>query len=237
MIIIPAIDLIDGQCVRLIKGDFTQKTVYAEDPIEVAKGFQAQGAQFLHVVDLSGAKQKQSQQTDLIHKIVKKTSLNVQTGGGIRTEAQIKQLIDNGIQRIVIGSLSVILPNLVQNWLNNFGKDCIVLALDVFMKNNKPYLSINGWQENSDILLWDLLNRYNNVKHVLCTDISRDGMLQGPNFGLYERFKKKFPDIKLQASGGISSSDDIRQLKESGIDAVIIGKAIYEGKINLSKLF
>ena len=235
MIILPAIDLINKQCVRLTKGNFNDKKIYNSDPIEIAKQFEKQGSKYLHVVDLDGAKNKSSSQSSLIVNIANSTNLKIQTGGGIRTKETIQYFLDNGIERVIIGSLAIKDSDSVKQWIKFFGADKIVLSFDIRMIDSCPIVAINGWKENS-ISLWDVLKEYDNVKHVLCTDINKDGMLQGVNLDLYIKIKSMYPNICLQASGGISSLQDIIELKQNNIDGVIIGKALYENKFKLQEV-
>ena len=234
MIVLPAIDLINNQCVRLTKGDFDKKTIYNNNPLEVAKQFEKDGSKYLHIIDLDGAKNKNSSQTETIINIAKNTNLKIQTGGGIRTKEQIKYLLDNGIDKVIIGSLAIKNTDLVKEWINFFGLEKIVLSFDVKIINNIPIVAISGWQENT-ISLWDILNNFQ-VKHILCTDINKDGMLQGVNINLYIKIKNLFPNISLQASGGVSSLQDVKELKKNKIDKVIIGKALYENKFTLQEV-
>jgi len=236
--IIPAIDLIDGKVVRLFQGDYNQKTDYAFDPINVVNDYADQGANWLHIVDLTGAKDTQKRQLKLIEAMVKTNRMQFQAGGGIRSEDDVKQLLDIGVVRVVIGSLAVKQPELIKQWLTTYGSERIVLALDVNIdeKGNK-LIATHGWQENSgvalDALLNDLLSA--GAKHVLCTDISRDGTLQGANHQLYTEMCAQFPDVAWQASGGIGSLADIEVLKPTGVSGVILGRALLEGKFELKE--
>ena len=234
MIVLPAIDLINNQCVRLTKGDFNKKIIYNNNPLEVAKQFEKDGSKYLHIIDLDGAKNENSSQTETIINIAKNTNLKIQTGGGIRTKEQIKYLLDNGIDKVIIGSLAIKNTDLVKEWINFFGLEKIVLSFDVKIINNIPIVAISGWQENT-ISLWDILNNFQ-LKHILCTDINKDGMLQGVNINLYIKIKNLFPNISLQASGGVSSLQDVKELKKNKIDKVIIGKALYENKFTLQEV-
>lgn len=250
MNIIPAIDLKNGQCVRLLKGDFNQITRYDIDPVEAARTYQKQGATELHLVDLDGAKNQQMTQIQLISHITQSTSLAIQTGGGIRTTEQIDRLLNNNVQRVVIGSLAVNNPTLVNQWLKQFGSNRIVIALDVrftqkreenkepntsfkALVNGEYYCATQGWNQNSELSLWDCLALYPNLKYLLCTDINLDGTLTGPNFDLYQQIKNRYPLLNLQASGGIGQLSELQKLSELNIDSVIIGKALYEKRFNL----
>ena len=236
MIILPAIDLIDGKCVRLLKGDFGRKTVYGDNPLEIARGFEAAGAKFLHVVDLDGAKNPSARQSELIKKIAQSVKMSVQTGGGIRDEAQIKDYLDNGVDRVIVGSLAAENPPLAARWIKEFGVKRIVLSLDVFWDGDW-FLALRGWEKKSKIKLADLLNFYGGIKdlQILSTDIGKDGTLSGPSVRLYQDIKKLKPDCFLQASGGVGGIDDLLALKNAACDGAIIGKALYENKINLKE--
>ncbi|WP_424244522.1 phosphoribosylformimino-5-aminoimidazole carboxamide ribotide isomerase [Elusimicrobium posterum] len=237
MIILPAIDLIDGECVRLLKGDFNKKTVYGTDPFEVVQGFEGAGAKYLHIVDLSGAKNPKKRQNELIKDIAQNTDLSVQTGGGIREEEQIADYLDHGVDRVIVGSLAATKPLAVSEWINKFGVERIVLSLDVNIKNGEPVVALHGWKEATDIKLFELLSFYGSFKgvQILCTDISKDGTLAGPNLQLYKEIKEDSPMCFLQASGGVSEIRDLVELKACGCDGAIIGKALYEDKINLEE--
>lgn len=236
MDIFPAIDLKDGHCVRLKKGDFSNATIYEKDPIFQAKKFEDQGATWLHIVDLDGAKDGAARQTESISSIVRSTALSVQVGGGIRSVQDIEVLLDCGVQRVVIGSQAVTQPKTVQDWIKRFGGERIVLALDVRLnEEKKPIILTRGWQEESKKTLWDVLAFYENngAQTVLCTDVERDGMLAGPNLALYAEMRKQSPGFDLLASGGISSLADIRALASLGVAGAITGKALYEKKFSL----
>jgi phosphoribosylformimino-5-aminoimidazole carboxamide ribotide isomerase len=232
--LIPAIDIINGQCVRLTKGDYDQKTVYRDSPAEVAQEFESIGFKRLHVVDLDGAKSKHIVNTDVLRQIVLQTHLCVDFGGGIKTDDDIETAFANGAEMVTVGSIAVTNPDLFISWLQIYGADRLILGADV--RNGK--ISINGWKEDSTEDLLPFLKKYIDagVKNVLCTDISKDGTLQGPAIDLYKRVMQEYPDLHLIASGGVSSIDDIRALDAAGIPAVVFGKAIYEGKIDLHEL-
>ncbi len=238
MNIYPAIDLKAGQCVRLLQGDYDQVTIYQNDPILVAQEFAAQGATHLHVVDLDGAKQGQSENFSIIEKIAHESPLQIQTGGGIRTKQQVENILQKGIQRVVIGSIAVLQPKEVKSWLREFTGEKIVLALDVRINDdNIPIAALHGWQTPSEKTLWELLDDYQDsgLKHVLCTDILCDGMLQGPNIDLYQQCVKRYPTLSFQASGGVSSLHDLQALVKIPVAGVIIGKALYENKFTLKE--
>ena len=232
--LIPAIDIINGQCVRLTKGDYDQKTVYRDSPAEVAQEFESFGFKRLHVVDLDGAKSKHIVNTDVLRQIVLQTHLCVDFGGGIKTDDDIETAFANGAEMVTVGSIAVTNPDLFISWLQIYGADRLILGADV--RNGK--ISINGWKEDSTEDLLPFLKKYIDagVKNVLCTEISKDGTLQGPAIDLYKRVMQEYPDLYLIASGGVSSIDDIRALDAAGIPAVVFGKAIYEGKIDLHEL-
>ena len=232
--IFPAIDLMDRRCVRLVKGDFDQRTDYEATPMDVAKSYADAGAEWMHVVDLDGAKLGMSTQSDLIMELANKSGLKVQTGGGIRDAAQIKRLLDGGITRVVIGSLAVSNKKLVSSWMSEFGADKIVLALDVNIgQDGEPRPALKGWTEDSPETIWDVIEAYENVKTLLVTDISKDGVLGGANVALYEDIIKRYPDIDLITSGGVGNLDHVRELKALNPHGVIIGKALYENKFTL----
>lgn len=238
MNIYPAIDLIDGKCVRLEKGDFNTQKTYADDPIEMAKSFADQGAKWLHLIDLDGTKDPKNRQLDVIKRIVENTDLKIQTGGGIRSKDDVQNRIDSGVSRVIIGSLAVKDMDATIDILESFRSKEICLALDVKPdeETGKYYVAVSGWQEKSKATLFSILDRYTvlGMKHLLCTDISKDGMLSGTNVDLYKKIKAKQPTLKIQASGGVSSLQDIQDLKDI-TDGVVIGKALYEGKFTLSE--
>ena len=233
--LIPAIDIIDGQCVRLTKGDYDLKTVYRDSPAEVAKEFEKLGFRRLHVVDLDGAKSKHIVNVDVLRRITTETSLMVDFGGGIKTDEDIEKAFEAGASMVTVGSIAVTQPDMFIGWLNKYGTDRMILGADV--RNGK--ISINGWKEDSTEDLLPFLKKYTDagVKNVLCTEISKDGTLQGPAIELYQKVIEAYPTLHLIASGGVSSKEDIEALNAAGIPAVVFGKAIYEGKINLKDLW
>ena len=233
--LIPAIDIIGGQCVRLTKGDYDQKTVYRDSPAEVAKEFEEIGFKRLHVVDLDGAKSKHIVNSDVLHRITTDTQLIVDFGGGIKTDEDIEKAFTAGASMVTIGSIAVTNPDLFMGWLEKYGAERIILGADV--RHGK--ISINGWKEDSSEDLLPFLKKYVDagVKNVLCTEISKDGTLTGPAIELYQSMMTAYPELHLIASGGVSSIDDIKALEAAGIPAVVFGKAIYEGKINLNELW
>lgn len=232
--LIPAIDIIDGHCVRLTKGDYSLRTVYG-DPLEMAIQFESIGYKRLHVVDLDGAKSKHIINDDVLRRITTSTSLVVDFGGGIKTDDDIKKAFEAGASMVTIGSIAVSNPELFKKWLQMYGPDRIILGADV----RNGYISINGWKENSEEELLPFLKRYVDmgVKNVLCTDISKDGTLSGPATNLYKEVMSAYPTLNLIASGGVSCIDDIKELNTADIPSVVFGKAIYEGKINLNELW
>lgn len=233
--LIPAIDIIDGKCVRLTKGDYDQKKVYNDNPVEVAKQFESLGFRRLHVVDLDGAKSKHIVNVDVLKAITSATNLIVDFGGGIKTDNDIELAFANGASLVTIGSIAVTQPELFASWLEKYGADRIILGADV--RNGK--ISINGWKEDSAEDLLPFLKYYINkgVINVLCTEISKDGMLEGPATDLYKEVMAEYPNLNLIASGGISSNEDIKELNRHGIPSVVFGKAIYEGKIDMKELW
>jgi len=239
MNIIPAIDLRDGQCVRLYQGDFDRQTHYAKDPIALAREYEKMGFDSLHLVDLDGALSGRQQNQEIVRRIVTASKLTTQLGGGIRTRSQIESWFDAGLARVVVGSLAVKEPELVRDWLTTFGAEKIVLALDVNVDSaGVPCLATNGWRQAEETTLWECLDEYQaaGVKHVLCTDISRDGALSGPNLDLYGKFIARYPEIQLQASGGVRNIEDLEALWEIGAPAAISGRALLDGKITESEV-
>lgn len=232
--IIPAIDIIDGKCVRLTKGDYSTKKVYNEDPVEVAKMFESYGIRRLHTVDLDGAKSQHIVNYKVIERIADHTSLVIDFGGGIKSDEDLDVAFSSGASMVTIGSVAVKKPELFESWLNKYGDNKIILGADV--KNG--LISINGWKEEGNDELVPFLRNYINkgVDNVLCTDISKDGMLQGPAIDLYEKIMALFPQLHLIASGGVSCIEDIAALNDAGIPAVVFGKAIYEEKISMKDL-
>jgi phosphoribosylformimino-5-aminoimidazole carboxamide ribotide isomerase len=232
--LIPAIDIIDGKCVRLTKGDYAQKTIYSDSPADMAKEFEALGFTRLHVVDLDGAKSKHIVNDKVLRDITTATRLVVDFGGGIKTDDDLEKAFDAGAKMVTVGSIAVTQPDLFGQWLSTYGPDHMILGADV--RNGK--ISINGWKEDSAEDLLPFLQKYIDlgVKNVLCTEISKDGTLQGPATELYRSVIAAYPTLHLIASGGVSSEEDIDALERAGIPAVVFGKAIYEGRINLQSL-
>ena len=234
MLLIPAIDIIGGRCVRLTKGDYATEKVYSHDPVMIAKEMEALGFKRLHVVDLDGARSRHIVNIEVLTRITTETSLVVDFGGGIKSEDDLQKAFDAGAHMVTLGSIAVKEPERVLQWLQRFGAERIVLGADV----RDGYVSINGWKEESAIALMPFLESYlsQGISHVLCTDISRDGMLAGPSTELYESIMQAFPQCQLIASGGVSSIDDIRALEAAHVPAAVFGKAIYEGRIDLQEL-
>ncbi len=234
MRIIPAIDIIEGKCVRLTKGDYNTKKVYNEDPIEVAKSFEDAGIQYLHLVDLDGAKSQHIVNYKVLENIASKTNLKIDFGGGLKSNKDLEIAFNSGARQITGGSIAVKNPKLFNEWINQFGKDKIILGADC--KDKK--IAVSGWQEESDLDVIPFIEKFHQLglESVICTDISKDGMLEGPSFNLYQNILEKLPNIKLIASGGISDIDEFQKLVELGCEGVIVGKAIYENKISLKQI-
>lgn len=236
--IIPAIDLMGGQCVRLLHGDFDQRTDYDITPQGVARLCAEAGAEWLHVVDLDGAKKGNTQQTDLIIEIAQTEGIKVQTGGGLREIAQIQRLLQGGLERVVIGSLAVTNKQMVKFWLGDIGPEKIIIALDVKTgENGEYYPTTSGWVESSAQTLWEVLDGYmsTNLKTILVTDISRDGSMEGSNTNLYQEIMKRYPDLDLITSGGVGTLQDVKDLKALNPNGIIIGKALFEDRFTLKE--
>ena len=236
--LIPALDLINGEVVRLQQGDFARQTTFASNPLPIVADYQQAGAQWLHLVDLDGARAPAKRQLALLKDITSATTMNVQVGGGIRSQADLEGLFNAGVQRVVVGSVAVREPRLVQQWLEAYGPDAIVLALDVNIDDNGvAYVATHGWQETSELTLNQLIDAYlpYGLRHVLCTDISRDGMLSGCNINLYRRLKTDYPQVQVQASGGVAGLNDLELLQAIGCDAAILGKALLTGQFTLEE--
>lgn len=234
MQIIPAIDLIEGKCVRLTEGDYAQKKIYNEDPFEVAKQFEGVGLVRLHLVDLDGAKAGEVVNWKVLEKIANKTSLKIDFGGGIKTEATLKTVLDTGATYATIGSLAVKSRETFEEWITRFGAAVFLLGADVFEEK----IAVGGWIEKTNIDVYDFIGSYMNkgVTQLFCTDIQKDGKLEGPSLILYEKIIKQFPTLQLIASGGVSQLKDLEELRTIGCAAAIVGKAIYENKISLDEL-
>ena len=238
MKIIPAIDLHEGKCVRLYKGDFDKVTHYSDQPLDVARTYADMNVDDLHIVDLDGARTGSQQNARVVGRLCADTPLSVQLGGGIRSDDHVRQWLDNGVKRCVIGSVAVTEPERVFAWFDEFGADRIVLALDVTIDDSGPVLATHGWTKSSGLSLWDLMDRYASIgaRHLLCTDIGRDGAMSGPNFDLYARISSRYPDVRLQASGGVRNIADMEKLREIGVPAAITGKALLDGKISAAEV-
>ncbi len=234
MKIIPAIDIIDGKCVRLAQGDYARKTVYNEDPVAVALSFEKAGLKYLHLVDLDGAKAGKVINWDVVKGITSATNLIVDFGGGIKTAEEIERLLELGVAKVNLGSIAVKQPDVVKTWSKKFSPGHIILSADV----KGEYIAIGGWTEESAITIDKFIDDYAKagLMQVTCTDISTDGMLSGPNVSLYRRLLADHPSIVLTASGGVSSFADLESLSETGVDGAIVGKAIYEGRVTPEEL-
>ncbi|GAB3022548.1 1-(5-phosphoribosyl)-5-[(5-phosphoribosylamino)methylideneamino]imidazole-4-carboxamide isomerase [Bowmanella dokdonensis] len=236
--IIPAIDLIEGEVVRLYQGDYEKKTQYDFAPVEVVNRYAEAGATWLHIVDLTGAKDPQRRQLNLIGQMVATKRMQFQAGGGIRSEADVEALLEAGVSRVVIGSLAVKQPQLVKSWIARYSAEAIVLALDINISaDGRKCLATHGWQQDSGVELAPLLDDFlaAGARHVLCTDIACDGTLQGPNQALYVQMKQDFPAIVWQASGGTGSLQHLTELRGTGVDSVILGRALLEGRFTLDE--
>jgi len=239
MIIYPAIDLRGGKCVRLWQGDYARETIYSSDPLLMAKKFVTEGADWLHVVDLDAAKNPEQSQASLIAGLIKVSGAQIQIGGGIRTKEQVQELLEQGASRVVIGSMAVNDPEEVARWFELFGSESLALSLDVIDDENKqPMVVTNAWQNITKYSLFELVEYYQSegLQHVLCTNIMLDGTLNGPDCFLYEKLLKHFPQLNLQASGGVRSLSDIKLLREKSLGGVIIGRALYENKFTLQEV-
>ncbi|NQX76122.1 1-(5-phosphoribosyl)-5-[(5-phosphoribosylamino)methylideneamino]imidazole-4-carboxamide isomerase [Gilvibacter sp.] len=233
MRIIPAIDLIEGKCVRLTQGDYNQKTIYNEDPLEVAKEFEAHGIQYLHLVDLDGAKSKQIVNHKVLERIATKTSLKIDFGGGVKSDEDIRIAFESGAQQVTGGSIAVSAPELLSSWLKRYGSERLILGADC----KDRMIATHGWQQASSLEVTEFISQYlkQGAQYVICTDIAKDGMLQGPSFELYRELLE-LEDIKLIASGGVTTLSELEQLQAMGCEGAIVGKAIYEGTIALKDL-
>ncbi len=232
--IIPALDIINGQCVRLTQGHFNTSTVYAQNPLDMALKFEQAGFKRLHLVDLDGARSGKPENLHILQDIAKQTRLVVDFGGGVKCEEAIRMAFENGARMITAGSVAVKQPKLVLNWLQRYGPERIILGADVVGK----FIAVSGWQEITSIEWTDFLNSYrkSGIRKVICTDISRDGKLNGPAVSLYQEINDRFPEYQLIASGGVNSAEDVKTLNKAGIDGVIIGKAFYENRIQFEEM-
>jgi phosphoribosylformimino-5-aminoimidazole carboxamide ribotide isomerase len=239
MELIPAIDLKDGRCVRLFKGDFAAETVYSNDPGEVLQRYRGLGARRIHVVDLDGAKDGTQANRDAILQLAADGSVKLQVGGGLRSLARVQTLLDSGVERAVIGSVAINSPDEVLTWFKQVDPARIVLALDVRLDAaGIPILTTHGWQQTSGVVLWNAVERFlrSGLTHVLCTDVARDGALTGPNCELYSEAVRRFPELQWQASGGVATGRDLVALRDCGVAAAISGKALLENKIPSQEL-
>lgn len=239
MKIIPAIDLKDGNCVRLYKGDFAQQTHYSSNPLDVARQYRDMGFTDLHIVDLDGARSGTQKNREQVEQLVADSGLAVQLGGGIRNEDSVRSWLDAGVCRAVIGSLAVDDPDTVRGWMQALGGDRFVLALDCQPDDaGVPWLATHGWTRATGVTLWDCVAAYRDagLQHVLCTDISRDGAMSGPSLGLYREFVERFPDIQLQASGGVRNIADLEAARAVGAAAAISGRALLDGCISKTEV-
>lgn len=233
MIVIPAIDIRNGQCVRLVQGDYNDCTVYNTDPLEVALSFEQAGLKRLHLVDLDGSKAGDVKNLDVLTRIAQNTSLSIDFSGGIKTEVSLRAALNSGAEYVGIGSLAYQNPSIVRAWLKEFGSSHIILSADVWEEK----IAITGWTERTDTTIYSFIDQFQeDLEYLVCTDISKDGMLAGPSLSLYRKLREEYPHLKLIASGGVSSIEDLDQLNELGLYGVIIGKAIYENKITLNQL-
>jgi phosphoribosylformimino-5-aminoimidazole carboxamide ribotide isomerase len=239
MELIPAIDLKDGRCVRLYKGDFAAETVYSNDPSQILHRYRALGARRIHVVDLDGAKDGTQANRDVIVKLAADPSVKLQVGGGLRSLSRVQSLFELGVERAVIGSVAINSPDEVIAWMKQVDPTRVVLALDVRLDEaGTPMLTTHGWQQASDLVLWAAVDRFlqSGLTHVLCTDVARDGALTGPNFELYAEAVRRYPELQWQASGGVATARDLIALRDCGVAAVISGKALLENKIPSQEL-
>lgn len=233
MRIIPAIDIINGKCVRLSKGDYSTQKTYNENPLEVAKAYEDHGIEYLHLVDLDGAKSKHIVNHMVLESLANKTNLKIDFGGGLKSDEDLRIAFESGAKQITGGSIAVKDPDTFTSWIEHYGAEKIILGADV----KGEYIATDGWLETSDQSLFDFLAHYQTkgIQHIICTDISKDGMLQGPSFDLYQKILSE-TEVKLIASGGISQFDELPRLAEMGCEGTIIGKAIYENRISLKQL-
>jgi phosphoribosylformimino-5-aminoimidazole carboxamide ribotide isomerase len=234
MLIIPAIDLIEGKCVRLTQGDYSQKTIYNENPVEVAKQFEDAGLTHLHLVDLDGAKAKKVINWKVLERIANQTKLNIDFGGGVQSDDDLKTVFESGAKQVTGGSVAVKNPEMFENWLKTYGSEQIILGADA--RNER--VAVSGWEEGTAIWVYDFVEEWvaKGVRYAVSTDVAKDGLLQGPSFDLYKNLQERCPDLQIVASGGVSNMTDLEKLSETNIYGVIVGKAIYEGRIALAEL-
>jgi len=239
MRIIPAIDLRGGRCVRLLKGDFDKETEYSSHPVEIGRQFSHLDVSDLHIVDLDGALTGTQRNRHIVADLVRDSGLDVQVGGGIRSHDDVSDWLNKGVARCVVGSLAVREPDLVKSWLEEFGPGAIVVALDVRIEaRGRPMLQTQGWTEEAEMSLWECLDDFgkSGIRHLLCTDVLRDGTLTGPNFELYAEILNRYPALELQSSGGVRNIDDLKLLRELGVPAAITGKALLDGRITAEEI-
>ena len=236
--IYPAIDFSEGRCVRLLHGRFDKMKTYDKTPVEMAKSFARAGVDWVHMVDMDAVRSQDNWQKDVIKATIGESGLNVQIGGGVRSPGRLEELFNLGVKRVVIGSMAVTAPGIIKQWIRHYGGESITLAFDIVESRGIPYVMINGWRKRTPIGLWSMLKVYKDhgLKHCLCTDVRRDGALSGPSFGLYNELLRQAPSVDIQASGGVTTLDDIEQLKLSGVHGIIIGKALYEGLFTLDEV-
>lgn len=229
--IIPAIDIINGQCVRLLRGDYNAQTTYYDDPLTAAMQFQQAGCTWLHMVDLDGAKMSAPQNLEVLHRVREHTTLHIEYGGGIKSTESVQQVLDAGADRVICGSIAITQPELFRSWLRQYGPEQIVLGADC--RDGK--IATHGWLRQTETTVSELIASFvaDGLQHVIVTDISRDGTLLGPNIELYSQLQAQFPSLNIIASGGVGSNEDIQQCENIGIRQIIAGKAIYEGRIKL----
>jgi phosphoribosylformimino-5-aminoimidazole carboxamide ribotide isomerase len=239
MELIPAIDLRGGRCVRLLKGDFAAETVYSDDPRVVLDRYRSLGARRVHVVDLDGARDGTQSNREIIRDLARQRDMRLQVGGGVRTLERVKDLLTDGVERAVVGSVAIAAPAMVAQWMLQVDPQRLVLALDVRLDDSgTPRVTTHGWQKTSEQSLWDVVAHYlpHGLEHVLCTDVSRDGALTGPNCALYTEAVRRYPTVRWQASGGVASAEDLAMLRASGVASVISGKAMLENRISREEL-
>lgn len=232
--IVPAIDLIEGRCVRLRQGNFAESETMGDDPVEIARGFSASGFSRLHLVDLDGARCGTPQHLGIVRRIVRETGMNVDVSGGLRTDDAVAEALESGARQVIVGSAAVERPDMVRGWISRFGADAVVVGVDVL----NGEVRIKGWQEGSSRTVHQVLERYadSGLRWVMSTDITRDGMLQGPSLEIYQTLRRDYPDISIIASGGVTSAEDVRALAETGVREIIVGKALYAGTLDQTEV-
>jgi phosphoribosylformimino-5-aminoimidazole carboxamide ribotide isomerase len=234
----PAIDFSEGKCVRLLNGRFDKMQVYEGTPVEKAKSFADEGAEWIHMVDMDAVRDPSKYQKDVLRAVIEESGLKVQMGGGIRNPGRLEELYNLGVSRVVVGSMAVTAPALIKQWLRHYGGERLTLAFDVVETRGIPYVMIDGWRKKTPVGLWSMLKVYKDegLRHCLCTDVRRDGALSGPSFSLYNEMIRQAPKVEVQASGGVTTLSDIEQLKLSGVHGVVVGKALYEGYFRLREI-